>query len=579
MLIANRPFHIVSATYYSNEQDRKKRGNVTMVVNALAQQYIKTQTNNTHVTNEVFTDTQYGVPKSLFINVQDTVTNAHHKFVYPEGALLDFHLMVENLKSSLPPGQQSPENLCVKVSASIGEIVDKHSILEIKGNRITDERKIADVRREMEALAPTVTLIEKHKHLYRMLVYINTLIWDDTDAVKALLKNYNGTNFDQVSRNATLSNLIFANNQKRFRIKKLLNDLYSSDVKEHKSYAEETCYLEITDPEDIYRKIPEINYLVITYDVVYVSSQYRKVFDQLFAGYPISFLGGEEGGGEAEGEGGGRQQVEGWSGVRFDLANYLVWNTLDEVRNVFDLDPITYVAGGKLGDFFNQLSVVCENYYTTGRKGILYISGTIGDAFIFGVDATYNDTYPIISTEQYIKEYKVHLGEPTDVDLSSWRNNLVIRNWSELYHGAFGIEWAAHRWITPPTMNLPLDFSEKIIINATPYRFPSAGAITQLKNAIGSELQNCVFLSNEEDHYRHFMQQTGLALAFCKPSSFTETVKIIDTSKARYLGFSSYAVIANALHKSHTLLSTDCELDCVLNSMEGIVPHVSGMFR
>lgn len=574
LLIGNHPFHIISATYYSNEQDPTKRGNVTRVVKGLAQQYTRTQTNNTHVTNDLFTDTQHGVPKSLFIHIKDMVTNVIYKYVFAEGALLDFHSMVESLNSYLPPSQHSRDNLCVKISASIGEIVDKHSILEIKVNRITDAKKIADVRREMEELSSTVTLIEKHRYLYRMLVYVNTLIWDDTDAVKALLKNYDGTNFEQVSRNATLSNLIFANNQKRFRIKKLLNDLYSSDVKEHKSYAEETCYLEITDVEDIYRKIPEINYLIITYDVVYVRYQYRKVFEQLFAGYPISFLGGE-------GDGGGGEDIAaaGWSGVRFDLANYIVWNTLDEVRKVFDLDPITYVAGGKLGDFFNQLSVVCENYYNTGRKGILYISGTIGDAFIFGVDATYNDTYPIISAEKYIQEYKVHQGEPTDVDLSSWRNNLVIRNWCEVYHGAFNVGWATHQWITPPTMSLPLDFSDKILINATPYRFPSAGAITQLKNAIGSELQNCVFLSNEEDHYRHFMQQTGLAMAFCKPSSFSEMVKIIETSKARYLGFSSYAVIANALHKSHTLLGSDCELDCGLNTMTGIVPHVLEMFR
>jgi hypothetical protein len=574
MLIGTRPFYIFSATYYSNEHDRTKRGNVTTRVRSLAQQYIRTKTNNMTVNNDLFTDTHIGFPKNLFVHVQDTVTRSLYKFVYAEGSQLDFRVMFDNLKSHLPLSQQSRDNLCVKIGVSIGEIVDKHSILEIKVNRMANEKKIADIRREMEELAPTVALIqEKHKHLYRMLVHVNTLIWDDTDAVKALLKNYDGKNFEQVSRNARLSNQIFANNQKRFRIKKIINDLYSSEVKEHKSYAEETCYLEINDLEDIYRKIPEINYLMITYDVVCVSIAFQKVFEQLFAGYPISILGdvGNDG------------KVPAWSGVSIDMASYLVWNPAGEessIRDLFDFDPIRYVSGGRLGDFFNQLSVVCENYYTTGRKGILYISGTLGDPLVFGAEATHQDTFPIVSREKYIKEYSVHRGEVTEINLSSWRENLILRNWCEMYHGVFGVEWAAHRWITPlATLELASDFSNKILINTTPYRFPSAGAIQQLKDAIESELENCLFLSNEEEHYQHFVQQTGLSVAFCNPMSFSEMVKIIDSSKSRYFGFSSYAVIANALHKPHTLLGTNCQFDCVLNTMEGIVPHVLGMFR
>jgi hypothetical protein len=149
-----------------------------------------------------------------------------------------------------------------------------------------------------------------------------------------------------------------------------------------------------------------------------------------------------------------------------------------------------------------------------------------------------------------------------------------------MYHGVFGVEWAAHRWVTPPTaVELPLDFSDKILINTTPYRFPSESAIAQLKDAIEPELHNCVFLSNEEEHYLHFVQQTGLPVTYCKPRNFSELVHIIETSKARYFGFSSSAVISNALHKPHMLLGTNCAFDCTLNSMEGIVPHVLGMFR
>lgn len=571
MFIEHHPFQIVSATYYSHEKDATKIGNVTPVIQGLFHQYLSSAMPGATpyiVSNNLFTDTQYGVPKNLFINVQDDVTKRLYKYIFAEGSHLDLRFIFENLKSHIPTPTVVTSPDTVRVSVSIGEIVDKHSILDIKLNRMTNPDKITDIRREMEELAPTVARIEKNNHhLYRMLVYVNTLIWEDTDAVKELLRNYDATDFIQVSRNATLSNSIFANNQKRFRIKRLLNDLYSSEVKEHKSYAEESCFVRIGSMEDIYRKIPEMNFLSITYDVLYVIEEYTKVIEQLFPKHCFVFLA-------AAGD-----EVTQWFGETYDLSTDSVWESGDAVRKVFDLEPICYVSGGKLGDFCNQLSVICENYYKTGRKGILYISGTLGDPFVFGVESTYHDTYPIVSEEEYILEYKIHQGEPTDVDLSSWRNGLILRNWCEMFHLKYGVDWGTHQWITPPNLDLPVDFSNKILINTTPYRFPTATAIQQLKETIGSELSNCVFLSNEEEHYRNFMQQTGLRMAHYKPSSFSELVKIIHVSRACYFGLSSSAVLANTLHKPHTLLGTDCEFDCVLNQMKGILPHVLGMLR
>jgi len=48
-----------------------------------------------------------------------------------------------------------------------------------------------------------------------------------------------------------------------------------------------------------------------------------------------------------------------------------------------DTSPIIYKASGLLGDFILQLSVIAENYYKTGRKGILYISNE--EPFRFGL--------------------------------------------------------------------------------------------------------------------------------------------------------------------------------------------------
>ena len=55
----------------------------------------------------------------------------------------------------------------------------------------------------------------------------------------------------------------------------------------------------------------------------------------------------------------------------------------------------TYIGSGALGDFIQSLSVICENYYKTGSKGILYINEK-EEKFRNGLLKTYNDIYPII---------------------------------------------------------------------------------------------------------------------------------------------------------------------------------------
>ena len=58
--------------------------------------------------------------------------------------------------------------------------------------------------------------------------------------------------------------------------------------------------------------------------------------------------------------------------------------------------PIIYISGGLLGDFIHQLSVINEKYLETGRKGVLYISTSVGDGFRFGIGRAYSDTLKTI---------------------------------------------------------------------------------------------------------------------------------------------------------------------------------------
>jgi hypothetical protein len=253
----------------------------------------------------------------------------------------------------------------------------------------------------------------------------------------------------------------------------------------------------------------------------------------------------------------------------YDLQSFTI-NT--DIKNFFDFNPIKYKSAGRLGDFLNQLSVICENYYKTGRKGELYIYNF---EFVFSIEHTYTDTYNAIISLNFIKNYKMYNGETIDIDLSIWRNNLHTsminkENWFHIYSKVYDVNWGKHQWLTSqidPTWN------DKIIINITPYRFMSQSCIVKLIDAIKDKINDCIFISNEKEHYDHFSKNTGLNIEYYKPKNFEETVIIVNSCKIGYFGLSSMAVIANALHKNHYLICQN-NVDYDLNNIKDIIPHV-----
>jgi hypothetical protein len=438
------------------------------------------------------------------------------------------------------------------IEASIGEIVDKYSILEIKMKRISNEHKLNDIKNEMKCLESYVVDII-NTHFYKMLIYINTLIWDDTDYVKDIFKRFDETNLELLLEHSKGATRIYENNQKRFRIKSLLNERYNSKIKEHKSYAEEKCYIQINRVDEIYEKIPEINYLCINYDRVYINPSHKENINFLFSNYNISFS----------------EIIE----ANIPVYNLSVFEISNDIKDVFDFEPIPYISGGLLGDFFNQLSVVCENYYKHGRKGILYIAN-IGDNFAFGLNRAYDDTYQVISKQKYIKEYKIYNDEKVDINLSSWRVKNLWKNWNIIFNSEYNVDWGKHKWIEHNKTDDK--WKNKIIINNS-IRPLSKNAITQIKNKIKDEVDVCVFVSNEKKYYDDFCLKSNLNIEYYMPIDLDEVVTIMNSCKMSYLGFSSMAVIANSLHKPHYLIGQPGAA-CILNSIEGIIPHVLGIY-
>ena len=120
----------------------------------------------------------------------------------------------------------------MKIEVSIGEIVDKLSILKIKSNNIKDESKLNNVKKEYDYLYDVVfkDLKISEDDFYK-LVLINERLWDIEDELrdKEREKSF-GEDFIDLARS------VYFTNDKRAEIKKEINLKYGSLFVEEKSY-------------------------------------------------------------------------------------------------------------------------------------------------------------------------------------------------------------------------------------------------------------------------------------------------------------------------------------------------------
>lgn len=438
-----------------------------------------------------------------------------------------------------------------KVEVSIGEIVDKYSILDLKTKYIKDESKLIEINKEMKTLGEILD-VKKNPYFYKLLLHINELIWLDTDVIK-------GLTLDNVLLFAETSNRIFENNQKRFRLKNYFNIFQESNIKEQKSYNQTSCFIKISDEEEIYSKIPELNYLLISYDVVLVCIDYAEVINRIFNNPNIKFVSSLY----------PNQNDNSADGVK--EYNILTFSIPNKIKEVYDYEPIKYVSAGRLGDFLNVLSVICEKFYETGKKGVLYI---VDKDFTYNVEHTYLDTYDIIVNQRYIKGYQIYKGETYDINLNSWRNNYNSSyTFKQIFDTNYKIDWAKHTWLTA---KFDEKWANKTIIYITPYRFFSKNALEKFKD-IRINTEEFVFITTTAQHYEYFIQNTGISVGYYVTETFDELVTIINSCKFAYLGMTSFAVVANSLKKKHILIGHPGP-DYNNNKFLGILPNVVDEF-
>tara|TARA_B100000575_G_scaffold177067_1_gene141982 strand:- start:255 stop:644 length:390 start_codon:yes stop_codon:yes gene_type:complete len=123
----------------------------------------------------------------------------------------------------------------ILVEVSVGELLDKLSILEIKKNRIKDSIKLNFINEEYDILKKqfekNVRIDDKLKDLFKELKDINNKLWDIENEKRLCEKNSDfGEVFIKTSRD------IHFLNDKRGNIKLEINNHTGSKIKEIKEY-------------------------------------------------------------------------------------------------------------------------------------------------------------------------------------------------------------------------------------------------------------------------------------------------------------------------------------------------------
>lgn len=127
--------------------------------------------------------------------------------------------------------------MLVRVPVSIGELLDKVSILRIKTRRIADAAKVANVRRELDALDLELGSMDIEPELLggflAELEQINGELWEIEDDIRACeARGDFGAEFIRLAR------AVYRTNDVRAQIKRRANVAAGSELTEEKSYVD-----------------------------------------------------------------------------------------------------------------------------------------------------------------------------------------------------------------------------------------------------------------------------------------------------------------------------------------------------
>lgn len=126
----------------------------------------------------------------------------------------------------------------IEIPISIGELLDKLSILEIKKHKVKDPIKLKNINHEYDLLSNLSKVLKEKDEksfnsLFEEILKVNKKLWDIEDKIRILESE---KRFDEEFISVARS--VYFINDDRFEIKKKINETFGSDVAEEKEYIE-----------------------------------------------------------------------------------------------------------------------------------------------------------------------------------------------------------------------------------------------------------------------------------------------------------------------------------------------------
>jgi hypothetical protein len=124
----------------------------------------------------------------------------------------------------------------ITIPVSVGELLDKLSILHVKKIKIFNEEKLLFINKEFELLYNMSSYYLNDSEitkLYHDLVNVNTNLWEVEDELRVCeSKNVFDKSFVELARK------VYYTNDERFSLKNRINELTDSEIREQKEYIE-----------------------------------------------------------------------------------------------------------------------------------------------------------------------------------------------------------------------------------------------------------------------------------------------------------------------------------------------------
>lgn len=172
----------------------------------------------------------------------------------------------------------------ITLPVSIGEALDKLTILDIKCSKITDSDRKAHCTKEYTLLFDSLKqYVTDHRWLYDKLLEVNLSIWDEQD-------KFHGkeTTVSEVELGRICSQIL-KENDRRFRIKAKINHIVSSSIHEVKGYAKKKVFFYgHLGLGDMFWMCGAVRYLATCYDetIVVCKRKYSENVKAMYADDP-----------------------------------------------------------------------------------------------------------------------------------------------------------------------------------------------------------------------------------------------------------------------------------------------------